>query len=52
MKANKKNTALTFGGFIAAVYRACGKRRARRIVRLAVNAHLIEFGGQQRFVIS
>jgi len=52
MKTNQKKQAPTFGGFIAAAYRACGKRRARGIVRLAVNAHLIEFSGHQRFVIS
>jgi hypothetical protein len=51
IKAKQKKKALTFGGFIAATYRACGKRRARGIVQLAVNAHLIEFRGQQRFVI-
>jgi len=52
MKTGHKNQALTFGGFIAAVYRACGKRRARGIVRFAVNTHLIAFYGQQRFVVS
>jgi len=51
MKTNHKNKALTFGDFIMAVYRASGKRRARGIVRHAVNARLIEFRGQQRFVI-
>jgi hypothetical protein len=52
MKTNQKNKTLTFGGYIEAVYRASGKRRARGIVRHAVNARLIEFRGQQRFVIS
>jgi hypothetical protein len=52
MKINLKNKALTFGDFIVAVYRASGKRRARGIVRHAVNARLIVFCGQQRFVIS
>jgi hypothetical protein len=40
------------GEFIASVYDAYGKRKARGIVRLAIKAHLIEFRGQQRFVIS
>jgi hypothetical protein len=52
MKSNQKNKTLTFGGYSAAVYRASGKPRARGIVRHAVNARLIEFRGQQRFVIS
>ena len=52
MKTHEKKKALTFGGFIAAAYRACGKRRARGIVQLAVNAHPIEFRGPQRFMIS
>ena len=51
MKNNHKNKALTFGDYIAAVYRASGKRKARGIVQHAVNARLIEFRGQQRFVI-
>jgi hypothetical protein len=52
MKTSQKKKALTFGEFVASVYEACGKRKARGIVRLAVNAHLVEFRGQQRFVIS
>ena len=52
MKANQAKKALTFGEFIMAVYDARGKRRARGIVWLAVNAHLVEFRGQQRFVVS
>jgi len=43
---------LTFGDLIAAVYDACGKRRARGILRLALNARLVEFPGRQRFMIS
>jgi hypothetical protein len=51
MKSNDQKKALTFGEFIAAVCAAWGKRRGKEIVRLAVNAHLIEFPGRQRFVI-
>jgi hypothetical protein len=52
MKNNGKTQALTFGEFVAAVYAAWGKRRGTGIVRLAVNARLIEFRGRERFVIS
>ena len=51
MKTNHKKKALTFGDFIAAAYRAWGSRRARGLVRLALNAHLVVFRGRQRFVI-
>ena len=43
---------MTLGDFIAAAYRAWGKRRAKGFVWLAVNAHLVEFRGRQRFLIS
>jgi hypothetical protein len=52
MKTNHQKKALTFGDFIAAVYSVCGKRRARGIVRLAVNAHVVAFRGHRHFVIS
>lgn len=52
MKTNDKNRALTFGDFIAAAYRAWGRRRAKGLVWLAVNARLVEFRGPQRIVIS
>ncbi len=51
MKTNHKKT-LTFGDLIASVYDVCGHRKAREIVRLAVNAHVVVFRGQRRFVIS
>ena len=52
MKTNCRKKPLTFGEFIACVYADWGRRKARGIVRLAIKAHLIEFRGQQRFVIS
>jgi hypothetical protein len=52
MKASHRKKALTFGDLIATVYDACGKRRARGIVRLAVNAHVVAFRGHRHFVIS
>jgi hypothetical protein len=51
MKTNGNNKSLTFGDLVAATYRARGPRRARGLVRLAVNAQLVVFRGQQRFVI-
>jgi hypothetical protein len=52
MKIHPKKKGLTFGQFIASVYETCGERRAKGIVRLAVKAHLIEFRGEQRFMMS
>jgi len=43
MKSNHKKKTLTFGDFIAATYRAWGAHRARGLVRLALNAHLVVF---------
>ena len=51
MMINYKKKPLKFGEFIASVYAAYGKQKAKRIVRLAVNAHLVEFRGHDRFVI-
>ena len=51
-KTNGKKRVLTFGDFIAGAYRAWGRRRAKGLVRLAVNARLVEFRGRQRVVIS
>ena len=52
MKAKPEKMALTFGEFIMAVYDAQGKRRARGIIRLAVEARLIEFQRHSRIMIS
>jgi len=51
MKTNGKKRALAFGDLIAATYRAWGARRAKGLMRLAVNAHLLVFRGRQRLVI-
>ena len=48
---NHKRKPLTFGDLIAAVYAACGRQKAEGIVRLAVKARLVEFRGDDRFVI-
>jgi len=52
MKANPRKRPLTFGDFVAGVYHTWGKRRAKGIVQLALKAHVIEFRGTERFVIS
>jgi hypothetical protein len=51
MKTNGNQRALTFGDLIPATYRAWGARRAKGLLRLAVNAHLLVFQGRQRLVI-
>jgi hypothetical protein len=48
MKANQSKRALTFGNLIETVYGICGNRRARGIIRLAVDAHIVVFREQQR----
>jgi hypothetical protein len=52
MKTQPAKKPLTFGEFIAGSYRAWGKRRANGIIRLALKAQMIEFRGQQHYVIS
>ena len=49
---NGKKRTWRFGDFIADTYGVWGRQRAKEIVRVAVNARLIEFRGRQRFVIS
>jgi hypothetical protein len=51
MKLGSRKEPLTFGAFVAGGYRAWGDRRAKGIIHLAVKAHVIEFCGQQRFMI-
>jgi hypothetical protein len=52
MKTNCRKKPLTFGEFVAAAHDAWGERRAGGFVWLAVNAHMVEFRGPQRFVFS
>jgi hypothetical protein len=42
----------TFGEFVTSVYDSCDRQKARGIVWLAVNAHLVEFRGRERYLIS
>jgi hypothetical protein len=48
MKVNSKRKALTFGNLIETVYDTCGNRRAKGMIRLAVDAHVVVFQEQQR----
>ena len=52
MKTNCRKKSLTFGEFIAAAHDVWGGRRAGGFEWLAVNAHWVQFRGQQRFVFS
>jgi hypothetical protein len=52
VKTNPQKRPLTFGDFVAGGYRAWGKDRAEGIIRLAIKSRLIEFCGDQRFMIS
>jgi hypothetical protein len=52
MHTHSKKKPMTFGEFVSGSYRAWGKRRANGIIRLAFKAHLVEFRGQERFVVS
>lgn len=47
MKTNHKQTALTLGNLIETIYGVCGNRTARRIIRLAIDAHVVVFREQQ-----
>jgi len=52
MKTNQERKALTLGDLIESGYRACGKRRASAIIRLATRIRLIVFQGHGGFLIS
>jgi hypothetical protein len=52
MKHQYKKKTMTFGRFVAGIYGACGRQKARGVVQRAVNEHWIEFRGKQRFLIS
>lgn len=47
-----KRWALTLGEFCASVYHACGRKKAKGMVRLAMKARLVEFRRPRRFMIS
>ncbi len=43
MKASHTKRSVRFGDLIAAVYEACGRRKARGVLRLALSSHLVIF---------
>ena len=51
MKTIQKK-GLTFGDFITGVYEVVGKRKAKEVVRLAVNTRHVGFLGTLRYVVS
>lgn len=46
INTNVRKRGLVFGDFIVAAYEAWGRRRSKGLVRLAVNARLVEFHGR------
>jgi hypothetical protein len=52
MKKHSNKKKLTFGDLVASAYRARGKCKANGIIRLAIEARLIEFLGPQRLTLS
>jgi len=52
IETHNARTRLTFGDFIRWTYDVYGKRKAKGIVTLAINARLLEFRGPQRIEIS
>jgi len=52
IKAGNEAKPITFGDLVEAAYNSCGKRKGTGIVRLVVNARLVQFQGGQLFVIS
>jgi hypothetical protein len=51
-KTKPRKKPLTFGDFVAGGYRVWGNRKALGLIRLAIKAHVIEFRGQSRLVVS
>jgi hypothetical protein len=49
MKGLPKKKTMELGDLIAAVYEACGRQRARGILRLAIGAHLVTFRGRHPY---
>jgi hypothetical protein len=51
-KTLTKGKTITFGEFVAGVYRTFGQRRAKAIVQLAIELGVIKFNGNKRYEIS
>jgi hypothetical protein len=52
MTISGRRRPLTFGDFVAGVYRTWGQPKAKGIVQLAVKMNMVEFRGPERFVFS
>jgi hypothetical protein len=52
MKAEHKRKPLTLGELIASVYGVYGKRRARGIMKLLFDAHIVAFSRHHPMVFS
>ncbi len=52
MKMAPRKKGLTFGDFITGVYDVVGKRKAKEVVRVAVNTRHVSFQGALRYVVS
>jgi hypothetical protein len=52
MKTRPRKQFMTFGDFVAGVYRAWGRPQAVSIVKLAIKMRLIEFVGTDRLVVT
>jgi hypothetical protein len=50
-KPDATRKVLAFGDLITAVYENCGKASANGLLRFAINTHLVEFEGADRFLI-
>jgi len=48
--SQNKAKNLTFGDLVASTYHACGEKRARKILQLAMESHLIKFSQLQCMV--
>ena len=51
INAHPRKKPLTFGDFVAGVYRTFGNRRAKAIVQLAIELDVLKFNGKKRYVI-
>lgn len=52
MNTHHSKKRLTFGEYVASVYKTCGYRRAKSQIQLAVNEQQVVFVGRFRFVVS
>ncbi len=52
MKPTRLKKGMTFGDFIAAIYEVAGKRKAKLVVRFAVNTRQVSFLGPRRYVVA